>query len=557
MKEMNLKVSYLALFFTSNILLAQDDLIQNQINMEQDKIQRENSRKSELPKPIPKTTLEIESTQKIEKTKTDSTNCFDIEKTVLKSDIELLPPTEIYEKLNGKCVNVEDIQVLMSDINKFYQENNLITTRVYAPEQNLSNKELNLVVINGKLAGYAYADGSDVDYRLLNAFPIEIDETINLRELEQGVDNFNRLQSQKGKIKLVPAQNQGESYLVMEQQQTKPWSAKIGVDNSGYKTTGRYKALGSFSYDNLLNLNDNINIDYSTNLDDEDNKKRANSGSLNYSISYGDWLYSYSHSRHIFHRIIQGVNQQYYVNGFSDSDTLGLNKLVYRDQSARVNLYSKLSIKESKNYIEHYEIETQRRNLTILDVGVSGDDVIENASINYDLGAKFGLNILNGMEDIPGTAESKTKTLHSKISLKLPFDENNYSFNSDLGGQYSEYELAGSEQFGVGGRYDVRGFHEDNLYGNSGIYLRNEIETKNFTNEELKIRYFLGFDIGAVKRSATINWSDKELAGISTGARFSITEYLNGDLTISKAVKRPQEFESSKEQVYFNINCSF
>lgn len=538
------------------MLFAYENMIQNQVNLEQDKIERENNKRNEQ-KSIPKTILEIEVIAEIEKTKTDTLNCFNIEKTILKLDIELLPPKEIYEKLNGKCVNVEDIQLLMSDINKFYQENNLITTRVYVPEQNLKNKELNLVVLNGKLSGYAYADGSGVDYRLLNAFPIEIGETINLRELEQGVDNFNRLQSQKGKMKLVPAQNQGESYLIMEQQQTKPWNAKIGVDNSGYETTGRYKALGSFSYDNLLNLDDNINIDYSTNLDDEDNKKRANSGSLNYSVPYGDWLYSYSHSRHIFHRIIQGVNQQYYVNGFSDSDTLGLNRSIYRDQSARVNLYGKLSIKESKNYIEHYEIETQRRNLTILDIGISGDDVIENTSISYDLGVKFGLNILNGMEDIPGLAESKTKTLHSKISLKLPFDEDNYSFNSDLGGQYSEYELAGSEQFGIGGRYDVRGFHEDNLYGNSGIYLRNEIETKNFTNEGLKIRYFLGFDVGAVKKSATINWSDKELAGISTGARFSITEYLSGDLTISKAIKRPEEFEASKEQVYFNINFKF
>lgn len=331
----NLRVSYLAIFLTSSILFAQEDLIQNQLNKEQDKIQRENNRKNELIKPSQKTNLEIESIEKNKNKKVDKTNCFNIEKTVLKADIELLPSTQLYKKLNGKCVNVEDIQLLMSDINKFYQENNLITTRVYAPEQNLSNKELNLVVINGKLGGYAYSDNSDVDYRLLNAFDIEIGETINLRELEQGVDNFNRLQSQKGKMKLVPAQNQGESYLVMEQQQTKPWSGRIGVDNSGYKTTGRYKALGSFSYDNLFNLDDNINIDFSTNLDDEDNKKRTNSGSLNYSIPYGDWLYSYSHSRHIFHRIIQGVNQQYYVNGFSDSDTLGLNKLVYRDQSAR------------------------------------------------------------------------------------------------------------------------------------------------------------------------------------------------------------------------------
>ena len=141
----NLRVSYLAIFLTSSILFAQEDLIQNQLNKEQDKIQRENNRKNELIKPSQKTNLEIESIEKNKNKKVDKTNCFNIEKTVLKADIELLPSTQLYKKLNGKCVNVEDIQLLMSDINKFYQENNLITTRVYAPEQNLSNKELNLL----------------------------------------------------------------------------------------------------------------------------------------------------------------------------------------------------------------------------------------------------------------------------------------------------------------------------------------------------------------------------------------------------------------------------
>ena len=79
-----LTITFSTLFCTC-MLFAQDNLIQKEVNKEQDKIQRENSRKSELPKPIPKTTLEIESTQKIEKTKIDSSNCFNIEKTIYKT----------------------------------------------------------------------------------------------------------------------------------------------------------------------------------------------------------------------------------------------------------------------------------------------------------------------------------------------------------------------------------------------------------------------------------------------------------------------------------------
>ena len=81
MKKINLK--FLFLFFVSDMLFAYENMIQNQINLEQDKIERENNKRNEQ-KSILKTILEIEVIAEIEKTKTDTLNCFNIEKTILK-----------------------------------------------------------------------------------------------------------------------------------------------------------------------------------------------------------------------------------------------------------------------------------------------------------------------------------------------------------------------------------------------------------------------------------------------------------------------------------------
>ena len=540
-----------------SLSLLNANMIENQIQKDSNQLFREENKKVDLFKEKPKTTLKI---QKIDNllTKKTTVTCFNIYQTNLKHDLSLTPPKYMYEKLNNHCININDIQSLLVEINQFYQENNLITTRAYVPPQNLSSGILELVIKAGTLNGYAYLDGVSVDTRLLNAFAIDINSTIDLRELEQGVENFNRPDSQEGKMKLVPGKNQGESYLVMEQKQTKPWKMSLGVDNSGYETTGKYKGLIDFTYDNLFNSNDTTTLNLSTNLDDASHTKRAISGSFSYSVPYGKWLYTYSFSKHQYHRIIQGINQQYYVDGFSTSNVFGINRLLYRDKSAKVNFYGTMSFKKSKNFIENFEIETQRRKLTIFEAGILGSDTLKNTKLSYKLGVKVGSDLFSGMEDIPGIASSRTTTYLSKLNLQTPFNNQKFVLTNSIGLQYSDDELAGSEQFGVGGRCDVRGFHDDNLYGNSGIYLRNEMENAHQLNiGNMKSKFFIGFDIGAVKESATTSWSSRKLVGIATGVRYEITKYFKGDITLSRALKCPQEFESSKNQIYFSNSLVF
>ena len=76
--------------------------------------------------------------------------------------------------MENRCIDVNDIQALLSDINVFYQENNLITTRAYVPEQNIKTGDLKIFVVAGKLKGFLYSDGSNIDNRVLNAFPINL-----------------------------------------------------------------------------------------------------------------------------------------------------------------------------------------------------------------------------------------------------------------------------------------------------------------------------------------------------------------------------------------------
>lgn len=72
-----------------------------------------------------------------------------------------------------------------------------------------------------------------------NAVCMKRGSILNIRDIEQTIDNFNNVPSQSADIKIEPGSKEGESNLVIDIKRTKPWTLMTSVDNSGTKTTGR------------------------------------------------------------------------------------------------------------------------------------------------------------------------------------------------------------------------------------------------------------------------------------------------------------------------------
>ena len=94
----------------------------------------------------------------------------------------------------GQCLGVTQINELLKVITNHYIEKGLITSRAYLPQQDLSGGHLTVLVVEGKLEGLKSAEGSQLsDRELAMAFPGRTGELVNLREIEQMVDQLNRL----------------------------------------------------------------------------------------------------------------------------------------------------------------------------------------------------------------------------------------------------------------------------------------------------------------------------------------------------------------------------
>ncbi|WP_375673199.1 POTRA domain-containing protein, partial [Bartonella sp. TS82HLJMH] len=99
---------------------------------------------------------------------------------------------------------------------------------------------LKIVVVEGVMEDITL-DGHKVERRLqgeiTTAFPNLIGKPTNLRQIEQGLDQINRLFSRQATINLGVGCNSGGSILDVHIEKQKPWLITLSSDNLGAKAT--------------------------------------------------------------------------------------------------------------------------------------------------------------------------------------------------------------------------------------------------------------------------------------------------------------------------------
>lgn len=140
-----------------------------------------------------------------------------------------------------------------------------VTTRVLVPEQDLSSGTLKLALLPGVIGELRFAE-PDLWGTRKSAFPARPGDLLNLRDLEQGLEQMKRVPSQDVDMQIVPTKAPGVSGVVIAVKRGKPWTVVASVDNSGTRSTGKWQGNLSVSLDNPLGLNDLFNVGYNQDL---------------------------------------------------------------------------------------------------------------------------------------------------------------------------------------------------------------------------------------------------------------------------------------------------
>lgn len=490
----------------------------------------------------------------------DEKLCFAIN-TVKLINNENMPYTmqlnQLTKQAEGKCLGGEGINLLMSELQNSIISYGYITSRVVAPEQDLTSGVLFLLLVNGTLNEIYYQDGSDKSASLMTAIPTYTGEILNLRDIEQGIENLQRIPTASAKMQLVPGNKPGESDVVISREQSKYLRLGLSLDDSGTKDTGRTQGGATLYLDNPLGLSDSFYVSGGRDLGGD-----SSHGSNNYLFSYsgpiGYWNFSASKSGNTYHQVIAGV-PDYEYSGRSKSASFVLSRVISRNKSQKTTVNTGVNLRESSNYIDDTEVEVQRRKTTNWSIGVNHrhyfNDVTFDLGVNYKKGVRwFGAQ--KAPEEYGGFGTALSEIIIINGSLNVPFNikDIQFRYNADFLSQFtSGANLTPPDRFSIGSRWSVRGFDgELSLSADNGWYIRNDFAwTAPFNNE-----LYLALDYGEVSGANSGYLLGHQLAGTALGIRGGIWGF-SYDAFAGTPVYKPTGFRTDDVTLGFSLSWNY
>ncbi len=467
---------------------------------------------------------------------------FEVTRILVEGATQLSPAaigktTAAYAK---RCIGVGDINVLLRDLTHLYLDKGLVGSRVYVPAQNIAKtRTLRLIAVEGTLADI-FINGKPAPRSgvIATAFPGMRGEITNLRDIEQGLDQINRMSSNNAKTAMLPGEKDGTSILNIENKPTHPWHLSFGNSNLGQWQTGYAKTSVSAGYDSLLGLNDQWNFAYEHTGPDypwrNDGVGKSNSYSGNVSLPYGYWTFSANGSWYEYNSSIPGNFGALNTSGNSRQAGVGANRVIFRDKDSITTFNSGLTYKESNNFLLGSKIEVGSRKYTVGDVGLSHSRRMLGGLWVFDLSVSQGLSIFDAVApDAPGAgdADPRFSKLSGTITMTRPLElaDQHFELNSIVTGQYSPDNLFGAEQISIGGYSSVRGTRESMVFGNNGFFIRNDLvwRTQPFGDNAAlakalgEFRPYLGLDYGRIASQRRYHIDGGDMFGWTVGAKLA------------------------------------
>ncbi|MFV0408160.1 MAG: ShlB/FhaC/HecB family hemolysin secretion/activation protein, partial [Paracoccus sp. (in: a-proteobacteria)] len=400
--------------------------------------------------------------------------CFDIQQIILTGEDAAQFRLALYRALKelkfkqGMCLGAESVNRIMTVTQNKIIDAGYTTTRILAAPQDLKSGKLALTVIPGRIRSIKFDENNAEQTHVErikdsnNIMPLSAGDILNLRKIEQGLENLKRLPTVEADIQIVPADLPNESDVVIKwQQKTYPFRMSLSADNSGSKSTGRFQGSATLSIDHPLHLSDLLYISYShdladqtahTDMDGHHVRGGTEGYTIYYSAPYKNWLFSIDTGNNEYQQAVAGDSQVYNYSGESETTNATLSRLLYRDAHRKTTVHAGGWTRASKNYIDDTEIEVQRRRTAGWQAGFEHTEYLGAAVISANINYKRGtgaFNALDAPEEEFGEGTHLMKLFTADLGLSYPFTVNDQSliYSLDIRSQWNKTPLVTNDQF--------------------------------------------------------------------------------------------------------------
>lgn len=480
--------------------------------------------------------------------------CFDIHAITLSGADKM--PTRVQRKLTQpylqQCLGIGQINALVKQVSDWYIGQGYITSRAFLTEQDLSSGTLSLTVMEGKLEAIKMENQRGA--MLAMVFPGLTGKILNLRDIEQGMEQINRLRKTPVQIEIQPGTQPGYSIVNLTSNPEFPLQVGLGFDNSGQKSTGTGQVNSSLTGNNLLGLADQWFVSTARSSDwASDHDARSVQAGVN--LPYGYWLFDYNYSYSDYLSTIESQGYLWRSTGDSQAHRFTLSRVLFRNGDMKTAASLGLTHRLNRNYLNDAPLESSTRSLTSWTAGINHSQKLWGGYATLNPAFSHGVPWFGGESDEDKNPDAP-RAEFSKWTLSASYYRpvtQRITWLTSAYGQWGDDRLYGSERLTVGGESSVRGFKEQYLSGDNGGYWRNELDTQLFVLPVFgQISAVTALDGGYLQRSNHDTNASGTLWGGAVGLSSS-NAHFSSQFTVGWPLSYPDSLSPDRVTVYYRI----
>ena len=368
----------------------------------------------------------IQKNQSLQFVDDDVASCTKIKEVILEKDSDM-PRWSLLQRLANKsighCMNPHNIKAIAIILQNKLIAAGYITSRSDLPAQNVSNGTLRIKFISGRMGHLFFHEDAKKNVSLSSAFPTKNGKILNLRDIEQGMENMQSLPDTAVHINLIPSQEAGKTDVEIERQQNSFWHLAGWIDNSGSKSTGRYQGGMALYLSNPLHLNDLLYLSATHDLH-RTAKFGSKSSAISYSVPYGYWSLNLFASESKYHQPLGGEFSAFQYRGQDRFLSGTISRVLHRGAQQKTTFSTQIIRRNTRYHVADVELELQKMDSTLLRFDLAHRHYVRDSVLDADLGFQRNVHWFGGKKTAAeefGLASELSRIITLDLQATVPF----------------------------------------------------------------------------------------------------------------------------------------
>ena len=425
------------------------------------------------------------------------------------------------------------------------------------PEQEISNGVLHIRVVE-----FTVGEVNQNTDQPSNAVSLKSGDAINADQLSDDLAWINRYPFAQTNAEFSPGAKAGTTDLNLTTNTYKPWQVYGGVANSGTESTGIERYFVGGSLGNLLGRKSILSYQATGSRDAFAGSKRAQykSHALNYSLPVGrhkqvEFAFNSVETNQSLNPFIVGLN----LNEGTLAYRFGVNPRLFGGGQTDIRIGTTAKYQKGTTYfggtnvldvsVEDYQLFAGLHHKRFLPKGTSELELVFHLSPgNVNKGNSNAQAFLYSQGRLK-TAAYAYISLAYDLSYDLP---KGFGVKSKLSAQLASHALPRTEQTGLGGAYQVRGYSLDSGAFDTAFVLRNALYLPSKTQ---KISPYVFVDLGTGKD--LFLKKSQSLASVGFGAQANLNRNTVLHLDVANARRKSGATKSGAWTAHASLSFSF